>query len=316
MVPREQDAGNAPTIAQRISQRRVGMPRAMAQIADVLADYPAAPVELTITELAERAGTSPATVTRFCRAIGFDGYTQFRVGVARESGRGDADISWSADIGREFGPDDSPETVLRTLLSLHTLSLETTSAMLDLSAVETVVDAIGRCRALDIYGQGSSALIAEELCGRMYRIGINAHSWSDVHSGLTSAVLQDERSVAVGISNTGRTEQTIQMLSQARAAGAFTVALTHAPDSWLASVADVTLTSAAPSPYLRPDDLSVKHSQLLVIDLLYLLVAQRTFSDAARRLAASAMAVSNHRRSGRPRTARRTDRIPAEEGTR
>ncbi|GAA5148942.1 MurR/RpiR family transcriptional regulator [Microbacterium pseudoresistens] len=304
MVPREQGAGNAPTIAQRIAQRRPGMPRAMAQIADVIAEHPTAPVELTITELAERAGTSPATVTRFCRAIGFDGYTQFRVGVAMQSGRGDADATWSADIGREFGPDDPAETVLRTLVSLHTLSLETTAAGLDLDAVTRVADMIARGRTVDIYGQGSSGIIAEELCGRLYRIGVRAHAWSDVHSGLTSAALQDEHSVAVGISNTGRTEETIQMLSQAGAAGAFTVALTHDPDSWLASVADVTLTSAAPTPYLRPDNLSVKHSQLLVIDLLYLLVAQRTFAEAGLRLAASAMAVSSHRRGGSPRSTR------------
>jgi len=86
------------------------------------------------------------------------------------------------------------------------------------------------------------------------------------------------------------------MLSHARAAGALTVAITTDADSWLASSADVALITASENPAQRPDDLSIKHAQLLVIDLRYVLVAQRTLGEAATRLAASAMAVSAHRR--------------------
>jgi len=299
-VPRSLEIGNGLTIARRIAASRRAMPTAMSKIADVVTEHPAAPIELTITELAERAGTSPATVTRFCRALGFDGYTQFRVGVASEIGRGDAEESWEADIGSEFGADDQPGKVLQTLVALHVESLESTAARLDIDNVLRVADAIAASRHVDIYGVGGSGVIAREFQGRLYRIGVSAHAWSDVHDGLTSAVLQSHDSVAVGISSTGRTDETVQMLSQAGAAGAFTVAITHDAESWLAGIADVSLATAAPTAYLRPDDLSVKHSQLLVLDLLYLLIAQQMFGQASRRLAASAMAVSAHRRPPHP----------------
>ncbi|MBY6060762.1 MurR/RpiR family transcriptional regulator [Microbacterium esteraromaticum] len=304
-MPRTNGDGNdrGMTIARRIAAGRRAMPAAMSKIADVVTEHPTAPVELTITELAERAGTSPATVTRFCRALGFDGYTQFRVGVASEIGRGGADQSWQADIGQEFGAHDEIGKVLQTLLTLHVQNLETTAAHLDLDAVLRVADAIAASDHVDIYGVGGSGVIAREFQARLYRIGVRAHSWSDVHEGLTSAVMQNHESVAIGISSTGRTEETVQMLSQARSAGAFTVAITHDAESWLAGLADVALSTAAPTPYLRPDDLSVKHSQLLVLDLLYLLVAQQTFGVATTHLAASAMAVSGHRRAARsPKT--------------
>ncbi len=297
-MPRSGDNGNGGgmTIARRIAAHRRSMPTAMSKIADVVTEHPAAPVELTITELADRAGTSPATVTRFCRALGFDGYTQFRVGVASEIGRGDADESWHVDIGQEFAPDDEPGKVLQTLVALHVESLESTAERLDIDHVLRVADAIANSRHVDIYGVGGSGVIAREFQGRLYRIGVSAHAWSDVHDGLTSAVLQNADSVAIGISSTGRTEETVQMLSQAGASGAFTVAITHDAESWLAGLADVSLATAAPTRYLRPDDLSVKHSQLLVLDLLYLLVAQQMFVPASTHLAASAMAVSAHRR--------------------
>ena len=130
-----------------------------------------------------------------------------------------------------------------------------------------------------------------------------------MHAGLTSAALQDDRCVALAVSNTGRTEETIQMLTQARSSGAYTVALTSSASSPLAAIADVHVTTFAPDGYLQPDDLSAKHAQLFVLDLLYLLIAQQNFSQTVTMLAASAMAVSAHRRTvGQPRRTTRSNR--------
>jgi hypothetical protein len=65
-------------------------------------------------------------------------------------------------------------------------------------------------------------------------------------------------------------------------------------------VADVHITAYATDAYLQPDDLAAKHAQLFILDLLYLLVAQQDFSQIATHLAASAMAVSGHRRTLHP----------------
>ncbi len=283
-------------VSQRIRAKRPQMSTAMAKIADLLLEQPTAPLELSITELAEQARVSPATVTRFCRLIGYAGYVPFRVGVASDFGRGDAQQSWSADIGRAFNPSDEPGEVLRALLHAHSLSLSATAEQINLRQVESIARSVVACRHLDIYGIGGSGGMAKELETRMYRIGINSHAWQEVHDGLTSAALQDENCVALAISNTGRTEETIEMLSQAKSSGAYTVSLTSSPTSPLARIADVHVIAFAPGGYLQPDDLSAKHAQLLVLDLLYLLIAQQNFSRTVTLLAASAMAVSGHRR--------------------
>ncbi|KAA1424423.1 MurR/RpiR family transcriptional regulator [Mumia zhuanghuii] len=305
-LPSEAGAVSALGVAQRIQARRPQMSGAMAKIAALLVEHPTAPLELSITELAARAGTSAATVTRFCRLIGYSGYVPLRVGVAADVGRGDVHASWHTDIGREFDPEDSPSEVLHALLSAHTRSVQATASSVDLEQVDRIATAIATSRHLDIYGIGGSGLMAVELQSRLYRIGLNAHAWTEVHDGIASAAIQDESSVALGISNTGRTDATIQMLSQARSSGAFTVALTNSPDSPLAAVAHEHVVAAAPEEYLQPDDLSAKHSQLFLLDLVYLLVAQQDFARTTTKLAASAMAVLPHRRSVRSR-ARRSD---------
>ncbi|MFQ4148761.1 MurR/RpiR family transcriptional regulator [Arthrobacter sp. LAPM80] len=292
-------AATAAGVVNRIQAKLPDMPAAMAKIGSFLLENPQAPLELSIMELAEKTKTSPATVTRFCRLLGYAGFVPFRVSIASDLGRSDARESWKADIGRAFGPDDSARDVLSTLVNAHTRSLEETAAIMDLALMNKIARRIAMSNHVDIYGIGGSAVMAKELQSRLYRIGINAHHWSEVHAGLTSAAIQDSNSVAIGISNTGRTEETLQMLREAGEAGALTVALSNNPGSPLADSADASIITSVHEQFLQPDDLSAKHVQLLVIDLIYLLVAQVNFAQTTSKLAASAMAVSPHRRPTR-----------------
>lgn len=284
------------SVLDRIKTYQSQMPATMAKIAAVLIKDPRAPLNLSITDLAERAGTSPATVTRFCRMIGYSGYSPLRVAIAEDVGRGSGEAAWIADIGRSFGPQDPPDEIRRVLLNTHVQSLQATAGLLDLPTALRVAKAITRSRHVDVYGVGGSGLTALEVEARLYRVGVNVHTWAEVHNGLTSAAILDKDCVAMGISNTGRTDETIQMLNVAKSAGAYTVAITGNPESPLARVADDVLIAASPDGYLQPADLSARHSQLFVVDLLYLLIAQSNFDRTTRLLAASAAAVAPRRR--------------------
>ncbi|WP_269458048.1 MurR/RpiR family transcriptional regulator [Microlunatus sagamiharensis] len=278
------------------------MPAALARVADYLLTQPQAPLTLSIGELAEQAGTSAASVTRFCRMIGYAGYVELRVGIATDVGRSTARESWANEIGREVSPDDTPELLLARLIGSHTRSLREATSAIDLAVMSEVSQRIGRSRLVDIYGVGGSAMLGQELQGRLYRIGVPAFTWSDVHLGLVSAAIQGPDTVAIGISTTGRTEETIEMLAEADRAGAFTVAITNNPGSPLDELAQASIVTSVYEQALQPDDLSAKHGQLLVLDLLYLLVAQEDFDRSSDKLAASALAVASHRRPRRTRS--------------
>lgn len=297
--PRATPTVNGVGASSRIRAALPGMSEAMSKLGELLLEDPSLPLHLSITELADRAGTSAATVTRFCRAIGYAGYPTLRVGAAAEQGGASARATWDADIGRAFHPGDTAEEMIRTLVQAHTVALTSTAERVDTRQIAEIASRLAHSPHVDIYGIGGSAQVAAELQARLYRIGINAHAWDEVHIGLTSAALLGSSDVAIGFSNTGRTEETVEMLTLAQSSGAYAVAVTSNPSSPLADVADVHITSYAPGEYLQPDDLSAKHAQHFVIDLLYLLVAQQDFPRTTSRLAASAAAVRPHRRPQR-----------------
>jgi DNA-binding MurR/RpiR family transcriptional regulator len=286
-------------VINRIEARLPEMSGTMRKIAAILLENPQAPLEGSIGDLAKKSGTSAATVTRFCRLIGYAGYASFRVSIATEAGRTSAREVWTTDIGRAFGPDDPAAEVLSTLMNAHIRSLQETASIMDLPLMKEISRRIANSAHVDIYGVGGSAVLAGELQARLYRIGINSHDWSEVHAGLTSAAIQNADSVAIGISNTGRTKETVQMLRQAQRAGALTVAISNNPTSALVEVADLAIITSVFERFLQPDDLSAKHVQLMVLDLLYLLIAQEDFERTTTNLATSALAVSAHRQPNR-----------------
>jgi DNA-binding MurR/RpiR family transcriptional regulator len=293
--PNARDGASGESLLARI---RAGLPEfsgALQRVAEWILTDPAGAARSTIVELAEGSGTSPATVTRFCRAMGFDGYADMRLGIAGETGRAARTGGWTMDIGREIQPADPLERVLGQIMAADTRAMHDTASLLDLREIERAADVIARAPRVDIYGASGSALVGAEMQFCLHRIGIAAWAWADVHNGLASSALLRPGDVALGISHSGQTRETIEMLAEAGSHGVTTIALTSFPRSPLAEVADITLLTATQATTFRPDALSARHPQLVVLDLLYIAVAQRTFERAHAAFKVTAQAVAGHR---------------------
>ncbi len=288
------------SVLTRIRSVLPDLPTALQRVGEQVLSAPAVVARATILETAERSGTSAATVTRFCRALGLPGYADLRLAMAEETGRSSAVAGWEIDIGREILPNDSLERVLSMIATADIRAIQETAAQVDLTEVEKAADAIVRAGRVEVYGIGGSALVAGEMQLCLHRIGIPTWAWGDVHSGLTSAALLGPADVAIAVSHSGATYETVEMLSTAGSRGATTVTLTSFPNSPLAEVADIVLTTAIHETTFRPDALAARHPQLIVLDLIYVAVAQRRYEATGEALRATAEAVSGHRAGSPP----------------
>jgi DNA-binding MurR/RpiR family transcriptional regulator len=283
---------------------RAGLTGSLRQIADFVLSEPAVAAGLTITELGERTGTSQGTVTRFCRACGLKGFAELRVAMAEEVGRAGAQ-RWSDDIGREIGPEDSAEQVLKVLVATNAQALACTADQIDLEAVDDVVGKLVAARQSHFFGVGTSSVSADELRRRLQRIAMPCWSSGDVHTGLVAATLATPDDVFVGISTSGRVVETIEVLRTAHIQGATTVAITGDADSPLAETADHVLTTATQSPTEPAGALADRHAQFLILDILYTRIAQVTHRRTLPHLMTTAKALDPHRVPTRPAPTRR-----------
>ncbi|MDH2410177.1 MurR/RpiR family transcriptional regulator [Streptomyces chitinivorans] len=286
-------------LAAKVRTMAPSMTRSMQRVAEAVAGDPAGCARLTVTGLAERTGTSEATVVRTSRLLGYPGYRDLRLalaGLAAQQASG-ASPSVTADIA----VDDPIEDVIAKLAHDERQTLADTAAGLDPGQVEAAVHAMASARRIDLYGAGASALVAQDLAQKLLRIGLVAHAHADPHLAVTGAVQLRAGDVALAVTHSGRTVDVIEPLRVAFDHGATTVAVTGRPDGEIAQYADhVLTTSTARESELRPAAMSSRTSQLLVVDCLFIGVAQRTYETAAPALAASYEALA-HRHSPRQR---------------
>ncbi|MEH0471118.1 MurR/RpiR family transcriptional regulator [Streptomyces sp. B21-097] len=282
-------------LAAKVRTLAPTMTRSVQRVARAVAHDPAGCAALTVTGLAERTGTSEATVVRTARLLGYPGYRELRLALAglaahRQSGRAPA-------LTTDITVDDPLADVVAKLARDERQTLADTAAALDTVQLDAAVTAAAAARRIDVYGVGASGLVAQDLAQKLLRIGLVAHAHSDTHLAVTTAVQLSAGDVAVAVTHSGATGDVIEPLRTAFGRGATTVAITGRPHSAVTQYADhVLTTSTARESELRPAAMSSRTSQLLVVDCLFVGVAQRTYPTAGPALAASYEALAHRHR--------------------
>lgn len=258
----------------------------MRRIAAAIRDNPAMVLDMTITEIAAACGTSVASVVRFCRALGVSGYAELRMALATELGKEAAQFGAGLTLGAEIARTDTLEEMAAKVASLEMLAIEETVSDLDFKALERVVAALDKAQRILLFGIGASHFVAQDLHHKLFRVGRNAFLLSDAHEAWSAALLSPPGTVAIGFSHSGATADTVRFLDLARQNGALAVAVTSARESQLARAAQECLITHARESTLRAGAMVSRIAQLVVVDCLFLGVAQRRYEhtiDALRR---------------------------------
>jgi DNA-binding MurR/RpiR family transcriptional regulator len=274
-----------------------GLARAEQRVANIVLADPASISRRSITDVAEAAGTSETTVTRFCKAIGVGGYPDLRIALAADTARTSVR---ERELGSDIAPDDDLTEIIEKISYADSKAVEETAGQLDATALKKLVDAVAQARRIDVYGVGASAFVALDLQQKLHRIGLTCFAWSDTHNALTSAAVLRKGDVAIGISHTGATAETVESLRQAARHGATTAAVTNFARSPITEVADHVLTTAARETTYRSGAMASRIAQLTVIDCLFIGVAQQHLEQAKAALEATYEAVGGHRLGSRP----------------
>ncbi len=243
------------------------------RVAEVIKSTPSVVLTHTISQLAVMCTTSEASVVRFCRAIGLDGYVQLRLELATELGKESVQFKEPMDYGQDIA-DGSLQEIAARVASLEMLAIEETVERLDFDALDRVANAVDGAKRIVLFGVGASHFIAQDLQHKLLRIGRNAFASSDAHEAWAAASLLEPGTVAIGFSHLGRTAETTQFLSIARDCGAQTFAITSVRGSPLTEVAQESLFTEVRETPFRAGAMASRIAQLVLVDCLFLGIAR------------------------------------------
>jgi DNA-binding MurR/RpiR family transcriptional regulator len=244
------------------------------RVADFILKHPEELIYLTVTELAERTNTSESTVVRLCQKIGYKGYQEFKIMLARDL------VEPNETIYEQIERGDSLTKIKSKVFQANAQALADTMEVLVDAELERAVEVIREARKLQIYGIGGSASIALDAYHKFLRLGLAVVSLNDSDMIAMSSALLGKGDVALGISHTGASRDVCDALESARANGATTICITHRSTSPITKVADIKLFTAAKETAFRSDALSSRIAQLSIIDTLYVGIAFSEYDRA------------------------------------
>lgn len=227
---------------------------------------------LPVAELAERAHVSKPTVVRFCRSMGYDGLSDFKLKLAGTVSEGVPFIHRSVDVDDKVG-DVLVKVIDNTVAAFLKYRNDASTHAIE-KAVDALVDTYKHRGRIEFFGAGNSGIVAQDAQHKFFRLGINAIAYSDGHMQVMSASLLGPGDCVVIISNSGRTRDLMDAADIARKHGATVITIT-ASGSPLASAGHIHLAADHPEGYDRYSPMTSRLMHLMIVDVVATCLALR-----------------------------------------
>ena len=259
-------------LTQTISNELPAMRRSERKVAEFVLSRPAEVIRMRIVDLADQAEVSEPTVIRFCRAVGCNGFLDFKLNLAQQ-------LAASPSYGHIAITDTDSlaeytfkvfDSTVDTLLSVRD--------RLDLDMLDKAVKALCAATRVEFYGFGASAAVAFDAQHRFFRLQLTTAAYSDPHLQNMSATSLSPGDVVVAFSQSGRTQAILESIELVKSNGAIVVALAPS-DSPVAAAATIPITVDVEEDIQIYTPLSSRIAHLVVIDVLAIGVAQQKGPD-------------------------------------
>lgn len=226
-------------------------------------------VNFSIIELADNTNVSHATVLRFVRNIGYEGFNEFKLALAVE-------LSQPTEaVFEAVSPTDTTSTIIEKVFQLNIQQLEDTLNIVNSEAIEKALLWIKQAKKIYIYAVGTSAPLADYLYERLFRLQFNAVSITDAYLQIIQSSIIKEEELLIVISRTGTPQTLVNAINNAKANGAKSISISCKGNSKVASVADLEISGSVTeifrdisgSPVTLTTYIDVIHTCLMATDI-------------------------------------------------
>ncbi|MGE5630381.1 MAG: MurR/RpiR family transcriptional regulator [Caulobacteraceae bacterium] len=236
-------------------------------------------VSLAASDFAELCETSPASVIRFVKRLGFEGLQDFKIDIAKALA---LKLNSQENVYEAVTVHDSTRDIINKIARGNIKAIEDTMSVLDEASVSNAIDALIAANHINIYGVGASGLVAQDLLYKLMRISKSASAYLDSHTQLSSAIHMKDGDVAIGISHSGRTLEVYKAMEKSKLRGAKTISITKYGNSPISEIADIKLYTASIEKHLRTGAIASRIAQLTVIDIIFIGVARNNYSEISK----------------------------------
>lgn len=256
------------------------MTQVQKRIADFILKNPEFVVKGSISDLASATDVkSEASIVRFYRTLGYDGYKDFKIQIAQELA-GQVFYHSSEDINMY----DSVAEIKRKVFSGTISHASDCMRQDDTEAYEQASELILNANRIILLGYGAASAIASYAHFRLLELGINVHFSPDPHMNAPMLAQPNPGDLIFCLSKSGETLDLLRPLEQLPEGSCKILSITNSEDSPLAAMSDVVIATHTDGVNLLTDAMNTRTVQMLVVDTLFSIVSIRGGKDAKDRL--------------------------------
>ncbi len=248
------------------------------KVADYIKGNSEKVITMSVSELSIASESAKSAIIRCCKSLGFDGYTQLKISLAFELSK-NKQLNYTPYIY----PEDNAGEILDKVFSANVKTLHDTAEKINRKNLQRAVDLMANARAIYIYGVGTSAVMVSDFGYRLMQLGYQAYAYTDVASMKISTMNIGRDDVAIGISHSGRTVQTVDALSLAREREAKTICITSYPNSRVTKESDISIEVFTDEIQYPIEAISARIAHLSVIDALSIALSAKDYENAVKR---------------------------------
>lgn len=241
------------------------------RVADYILENQEGISTMTTAELARNCKTSPASIIRFSKAIGFKGFNELKYYMENQ-------ILSSYGIEQAIGKDDDIAMIKQKFAKLNQLIIDDTMQMLDNRQLEIAIDKLVNANRILVIGEGGSGAICISTYNLFLQLGLPCAVETDAFLQVMATTHLNENDVVVAIIHSGRSKNTLDSMRQAKINGATVICITGYQKSPMSEEADIVLHSTTRSTLSLSDVPSARISELCIIGVLQLGILARNFN--------------------------------------
>lgn len=245
------------------------------RIADYILKQPEKIIHHTINQVADDLDVAESTVFRFCQRVGFKGYQALKIALASDV------VAPLQDIHEDITETDTVLEIAEKIFSTNGKTIESTRQILEGVSLEKAVELFLGARRIEFFGSGGSAVVALDAYHKFVRSGLQVSAILESHMQLMSASQLTTADVAVVISHSGASKETLDIAKLLKEKGVPMIAITNYAKSPLSKLADVSLYTVSQETAFRSEALASRIAELSLIDALFTAVMMRR-GEAAR----------------------------------
>ncbi len=240
---------------------------ALRKVADGILRQPEMAIYASVNEVAAMASVSEATVMRFCRILGFKGFQDFKIALAREM------VIPSPRLHEEVGGEDDAALVHK-VFQTSGAALQDTLEILEIGAMKEAAQLLLQARQVMVVGVGGSGPAVAYAGNRFLLLGLKASMYTDFYLMLMAVSQLSREDVVLAISNLGTTREILETVGIAREKGARVMCITNNSLSPLARACNPALVTASREMTLPEEAVASLVCQISILDALFALITQ------------------------------------------